>query len=105
MPLNRASIKMEYFVFDSENIDMDSVHALKNNPCIAFVVLHRNPDEIFNELVKFNKPIVKLILSLCTSMGLPKLNIPITYPFMKQHKNSLAMVINISASMAVICMR
>lgn len=58
--LNRASIKMEYFVFDSENIDMDSVRKLKNNPCIAFVVLHRNPDEIFYELVKYNKPIIEV---------------------------------------------
>ena len=58
--LNRASIKMEYFVFDSENIDMESVRKLKNNTCLAFVVLHRNPDEIFNELVKFHKPIIEV---------------------------------------------
>ena len=58
--LNRYSIKMEYFVFDSENIDLDNVRKLKNNPCIAFVVLHRNPDEIFNELAKFNKPIIEV---------------------------------------------
>ena len=58
--LNRYSIKMEYFVFDSENIDMDSVRKLKSNPCIAFVVLHRNPDEIYNELNKFGKPIIEV---------------------------------------------
>ena len=58
--LNRFSIKMEYFVFDNDNIDMDSVHKLKTNPCIAFIVLHRNPDVIFNELVKYNKPIIEV---------------------------------------------
>ena len=58
--LNRFSIKMEYFVFDSENIDLAAVRHLKNNPCIAFVVLHRNPDEIYAELVKFKKPIIEV---------------------------------------------
>ena len=51
---------MEYFVFDSENIDIDSVKKLKNNTCVAFVVLHRNPDEVFAELSKFNKPIIEV---------------------------------------------
>ena len=50
--LNRSSIKIEYFVFESKNIDMDSVRALKDNSCIAFVVLHKNPDVIFKELRK-----------------------------------------------------
>ena len=58
--LNRESIKMEYFVFESKNIDMDSVRALKDNPCIAFVVLHKNPDAIYKELLKFNKPIIEV---------------------------------------------
>ena len=58
--LNRSSIKMEYFVFDSTNIDMAAVRALKDNPCMAFVVLHQNPDEIFKELLKFNKPIIEV---------------------------------------------
>lgn len=58
--LNRANIKMEYFVYDQENIDIESVRKLKDNPCIAFVVLHRNPDEIFKELEKFNKPIIEI---------------------------------------------
>lgn len=58
--LNRASIKLEYFVFDSENIDLQSVKDLRDNPCIAFVVLHNNPDCIFKELRKFNKPIIEV---------------------------------------------
>ena len=58
--LNRESIKMEYFVFESNNIDMDSVRALKDNPCIAFVILHKNPDAIYKELLKFNKPIIEV---------------------------------------------
>lgn len=58
--LNRASIRMEYFVFDSDHIDLDAVKQLRTNPCIAFVVLHRNPDKIFAELVKFNKPIIEV---------------------------------------------
>lgn len=58
--LNRVSIKMEYFVFDSTNIDLASVKALKSNPCIAFVIFHQNPDVIFKELKKFNKPIVEV---------------------------------------------
>ena len=39
---------------------MDSVRALKDNSCIAFVVLHKNPDAIFKELVKFKKPIIEV---------------------------------------------
>ena len=58
--LNRSSIKIEYFVFESKNIDMDSVRALKDNSCIAFVVLHKNPDAIFKELRKFKKPIIEM---------------------------------------------
>lgn len=58
--LNRASIKLEYFVFDSDNIDLGSVRALKDNPCICFIVLHKNPDVIFKELRKFNKPIIEV---------------------------------------------
>ena len=58
--LNRASIKLEYFVFDSDNIDLGSVRSLKDNPCICFVVLHRNPDVIFKELSKMNKPIIEV---------------------------------------------
>ena len=58
--LNRASIKMEYFVFDSEHIDMSAVKGLKDNPCMAFVVLHKNPDMIFKELKKMGKPIIEV---------------------------------------------
>lgn len=58
--LNRSSIKIEYFVFESKNIDLDSVRALKDNSCIAFVVLHKNPDPIFKELRKFKKPIIEV---------------------------------------------
>lgn len=58
--LNRAFIKMEYFVFDDNNIDMQSVKALKDNPCLAFIVFHKNPDEVFKELRKFNKPIIEV---------------------------------------------
>ncbi len=58
--LNRASIKMEYFVFDSNNIDLDAVRGLKENTCMAFIVLHKNPDSIFKELKKMNKPIIEV---------------------------------------------
>ena len=58
--LNRLNIKMEYFVFDANNIDMKEVKELKNNPCMAFIVLHHNPDVIFKELKKFGKPIVEV---------------------------------------------
>ena len=58
--LNRASIKMEYFVFDADDIDMDAVKGLKDNPCLAFIVLHKNPDVIFKELRKYNKPIIEV---------------------------------------------
>ena len=57
--MNRSSIKMEYFVFDDDNIDLDSVKALKDNPCLAFIILHKNPDAIFKELVKFKKTIIE----------------------------------------------
>jgi len=58
--LNRANITLEYFVFDNDNIDLSSVRALKDNPCMAFVILHKNPDIIFKELKKFNKPIIEV---------------------------------------------
>ena len=58
--LNRSSIKMEYFVFDADDIDMTQVKGLKDNPCFAFVVLHKNPDIIFKELKKFGKPIIEV---------------------------------------------
>ena len=58
--LNRASIKLEYFVFDSQNLDTDSVRALKDNTCIAFIIIHKNPDTLFKELKKFNKPIIEV---------------------------------------------
>lgn len=57
--LNRSSVKMEYFVFDDDNIDLNSVRSLKDNPCLAFIILHRNPDAIFKELVKFKKTIIE----------------------------------------------
>ena len=34
-------------------IDMDAVKGLKENPCLAFIVLHKNPDIIFKELKKY----------------------------------------------------
>ena len=58
--LNRSSVKMEYFVFDGENIDLESVKELKDNPCVAFVIFHNNPDVIVKELIKFNKPIIEV---------------------------------------------
>lgn len=58
--LNRASIKLEYFVFEEDNIDLEAVRGLKNNPAKALVVLHSNPDELFNELTKLNKPIIEV---------------------------------------------
>ena len=33
--LNRLSNKMEYFVFDPNNIDVQAVKGLKNNPCMV----------------------------------------------------------------------
>ena len=58
--LNRLSVKIEYFVFDNLNVDLDSVKSLKDNPCLAFIVLHQNPDAIFKELIKFSKPIIEV---------------------------------------------
>ena len=72
--LNRLSIKMEYFVFDSNNIDMQAVKGLKNNPCMAFIVLHHNPDVIFKELKKFNKPIIEVDPKYMHYTGVTKVN-------------------------------
>ena len=58
--LNRSSITLEYFVFDKDHIDIDAVKKLKDSHCLAFVVLHVNPDEVFKELCKFNKPIIEV---------------------------------------------
>ena len=71
--LNRASIKLEYFVFDSENIDLQSVKDLRDNPCIAFVVLHNNPDCIFKELRKFNTSLCSLSLGVSSFPPLQQL--------------------------------
>ena len=72
--LNRSSVKMEYFVFDSDNIDLDSVRALKDNPCIAFIVLHKNPDAVFNELIAFNKPIIEVDPKYMHATGATQIN-------------------------------
>ncbi len=71
--LNRSSIKMEYFVFDSDNIDIEQVRSLKDNPCIAFVVLHKNPDAIFREIRKFNKPIIEVDPKYIHSTGVTQI--------------------------------
>ena len=57
--MNRSSVKMEYFVFDGDNIDVEEVKKLKDNPCLAFIILHKNPDVVFKELVKLKKPIIE----------------------------------------------
>jgi len=71
--LNRASIKLEYFVFDSDNIDLEHVKTLRDNPCIAFVVLHKNPDVIFKEIRKFNKPIIEVDPKYIHSTGVTQI--------------------------------
>lgn len=71
--LNRSSVKMEYFVFDNDNIDLASVRALKDNPCIAFVVLHKNPDVVFKELIKFKKPIIEVDPKYMHSSGVTQI--------------------------------
>lgn len=58
--LNRVSIKLEYFVFEEDNIDYDAVRALKDNPAKALVVIHSNPDELYEELLKLGKHIVEV---------------------------------------------
>ena len=55
--LNRLNIKMEYFVFDANNIDMKEVKELKNNPCMAFIILHHNPDTSIKTFMSFSKTI------------------------------------------------
>ena len=71
--LNRSSIKMEYFVFDSDNLDMDHIRSLRENPCKAFVVLHRNPDPVFVELKKLNKPIIEVDPKYMHSSGVTQI--------------------------------
>ena len=71
--LNRLNVKMEYFVFDNDNIDLDSVRALKDNPCFAFIVLHKNPDAIFKELTKFKKPIIEFDPKYMHSYGVTQI--------------------------------
>ena len=58
--LNRDSIKLEYCVFDPHAIDLEQIRQLKNKNCLAFVILHVNPDPIIAELSKFNKPIIEV---------------------------------------------
>lgn len=58
--LNRVSIRLEYFVFEEDNIDFDAVKALKDNPAKAIVVIHSNPDELYEELIKLGKHIVEV---------------------------------------------
>ncbi|MBQ7995647.1 MAG: LacI family DNA-binding transcriptional regulator [Bacilli bacterium] len=58
--LNRSSINLEYFVFDADRIDVQKLRELKNNPCIAFIILHVNPDAVVKELKNFGKPIIEV---------------------------------------------
>ncbi|MCF0107546.1 MAG: LacI family DNA-binding transcriptional regulator [Bacilli bacterium] len=58
--LNRVSIKLEYFVFEEDNLDVDAVRALKNNPAKAIVVIHSNPDDLYKELSQLGKLIVEV---------------------------------------------
>lgn len=58
--LNRVSIKLEYFVFEEDNIDVEAVRALKDNPAKAVVVIHSNPDKLYEELCKLGKHIVEV---------------------------------------------
>lgn len=58
--LNRSSIKFEYFVFEEDNIDLEAIRNLKNNPAKALVIIHSNPDELYNELAKLGKFIIEV---------------------------------------------
>jgi len=58
--LNRSSIKFDYFVFEEDNIDLEAVRNLKNNPAKALVIIHSNPDELFFELTRLNKLIIEV---------------------------------------------
>ena len=57
--LDHASIGVEYHVFDENNIDLNAIRALEENPCMAFIFLHSNPDSIYRELRRFHKPIIE----------------------------------------------
>ena len=58
--LNRVSIKLEYFVFEEDNLDIEAIRALKDNPARAIVVIHSNPDKLYEELLKLGKHIVEV---------------------------------------------
>ena len=58
--LNRASIQLEYCVFDTNNFNVQAIRALDDNPCLAFIVMHKNPDALYKELMKFHKPIIEI---------------------------------------------
>jgi len=58
--LNRSSIDLDYFVFNSDGVDDDALAKLRESPCIAFIVLHVNPDEIYETLVETGKPIIEV---------------------------------------------
>ena len=58
--LNRSSIDLEYFIYKQDGVDRDALAALRDSPCLAFITLHVNPDEVFNALLAYGKPIIEV---------------------------------------------
>lgn len=56
--LSRNNLIMEYFPFEEDNIDEETLRKLKDAPHSAFIVIHVTPIAIMNILLNKNKPTV-----------------------------------------------
>ena len=58
--LEQAKIKLEYFVYEEEQLDKDMLSKLDDKYVKAYIIMHSNPDSIFNYIRNTGKPIVEV---------------------------------------------
>ena len=56
--LSRNNLIMEYFAFDENNIDDETIKKLKESSCSAFVIMHIAPKKIMDVVLNKKKPVV-----------------------------------------------
>lgn len=58
--LDMSSVILEYFVYEENKIDDETLTKLSTSKCNAFVVIHSNPKVINDHLKNLNKPVVEV---------------------------------------------
>ena len=56
--LSRNNLIMEYFPFDEDSIDEDTLKKLKESTCSAYIVIHVTPKAIMDVVINKHKPTV-----------------------------------------------